>query len=187
MIKIKRLCESVFEVKLHKIIQKELTDWKKYADGVRKSPLSFLKAHQNVGYQNSKKKYNDYQTNLPFAKVIDSYWLGCVLRACSEIFGGEPRDYRLKFRGGHYDHLDIWINYCEKGSSNPVHNHSGSISGVIYYKNDKLPTIFPTENFKHVGKNNTMILFPSNLVHQVPLKTTKSQRVTFAFNIDKIK
>ena len=36
-----------------------------------------------------------------------------------------------------YDGYDFWINFAEKGSKNPPHQHQGALSGVIYIKNTK--------------------------------------------------
>ena len=79
---------------------------------------------------------------------------------------------------------DVWINYAYKNNYNPIHSHSGFVSGVIYLQNQNDLTIFPDQNFSVQGKPGEMILFPSTLEHQVEKIKVNYERITFAFNIN---
>jgi hypothetical protein len=97
---------------------------------------------------------------------------------------GKPhRDFFLRDWSGHYDGYDLWANFAYKGDDNPIHNHSGTLSGVIYYNNHKHPTIFDNYGCAYAGDNGTMIMFPSQVLHHVEEQTVNKERITFAFNI----
>ena len=54
---------------------------------------------------------------------------------------------------GHFDGYDIWMNFTYKGDDNPIHNHAGNLSSIIYVKDDdSQPTIFPSLNYIHQPK-----------------------------------
>ncbi len=78
---------------------------------------------------------------------------------------------------------DIWTNFAYKGDDNPTHNHAGFLSGVIYYKNHKHPTIFDQYNIGYPGDDGTMVMFPSQVHHHVEPQTANKERITLAFNI----
>jgi len=173
---------------LPKEIQKELKLWVKECRKIKDNPLSELVAHENVGYKHNQegKKYNSYQCSIPPRLVEGSYTLGYIIRLAQLSFGRNQRDYRLGKHEGHFDGFDIWMNFAYKNDQNPPHTHSGDVSGVIYVKNDGLPTIFwPQDSRKtpYKGSNNTITLFPSDTTHMVEQKTTDSERITIAFNL----
>ncbi len=116
--------------------------------------------------------------------ISSSYWLAFTLRSCAELFGGNHRDYFIRKWYGHFDNYDIWINYSYKGNYNPVHHHSGFLSGIIYYSNQD-NTIFTENNFQYRGEKGDMLLFPSTTPHQVNVQEKDYERVTFAFNINR--
>ena len=147
---------KISHVKLPSKIIEELDVWKKECDKIKK------------------------------AKVIlsdSSFWLAFTLRCCAQLYGGVHKDYHLRTFEGHFDN-DIWINYSYKGNSNPVHDHKGTCSGVIYYSNKDTPTIFNDDNIKFNGRKGDMIIFPSYLKHHVEKQEDESERITFAFNIN---
>ena len=57
------------------------------------------------------------------------------------------------------------------------------VSGVIYYKNHKHPTIFDAYDVAYEGLDKTMVMFPSSVYHHVEPQTSNKERITFAFNI----
>jgi len=111
--------------------------------------------------------------------------LAYINRFCAECFGGGHREWRLRRWNGHFDAYDMWVNFAYEGDDNPVHKHSGSLSGVIYVKNDGLSTIFTELGTGYEGKPGTLLLFPSSVFHGVNTKSTPSERITLAFNIIK--
>ena len=95
------------------------------------------------------------------------------------------RHFMIKKWDGHFDGYDIWTNFSYKGDDNPSHNHTGFLSGVIYYQNHNHPTIFHDYDLGYAGNNGTMIMFPSQVWHHVKEQTTSKERITLAFNIIK--
>jgi uncharacterized protein (TIGR02466 family) len=95
-----------------------------------------------------------------------------------------------------------WVNYTDKGQFHHKHRHSNSfVSGVFYattndsdsvmfYKasdqslriTPKEHTINNSESWWFPTKQNSLILFPSNLDHMVGTKQTDGTRVSVAFN-----
>ena len=171
---------------LPKEIKKEVSAWVKECKKIKQHPLSYLKSHENVGYLALDGiKHNSYQCTIPFELVSNSFWLSYVLRVCAACWGGNHIDYRMRLYPGHFYSYDIWTNFSYQGDDNPIHQHSGDISGVIYHNNHDHPTIFPDHGTKYSGKNGTMILFDSNTRHCVDLQQMKKERITIAFNICK--
>jgi hypothetical protein len=184
---IKQFLENVpiFGLKIPKEILAEIDVWICESKKIKSHPLYHLKAHENVGYDStSNKNHNAYQCGIFPSLIENSFWLPYTLRACSHIFGGNHRNYKLRKWDGHFDGYDIWVNFSYLGNENPTHNHAGHISGIIYYQNHNHPTIFPDYNIQYVGDNATMLLFPSNILHRVNPQEHDEERITLAFNIE---
>ena len=179
--------------KIPEIILKEVDGWVNDSRNTKENPLGFLKGHENYGFLNNPegKKYNSYQCGVPDHLIQDSYWLAWTLRLCAKYFGPKDENHHREFRirgcYGHFDGFDLWTNFSYKGDKNPTHNHSGSISGVIYYKNHGHPTIFDDLGGSYDGMDGTMLLFPSSTLHHVEEQIVDEERITFAFNIFNIK
>jgi hypothetical protein len=170
-----------------KEIWEEIKVWTKECKKIKSHPLAELKSHENVGYLSMDgKKHNSYQCSIPPNLIENSFWLAYTLRVCSSYWGGSHRQYKLRKWDGHFDGYDIWANFAYMGNDNPIHNHAGDISGVIYVQNHNHPTKFPDYNTEYCGENATMILFPSNTLHFVDPQTSRQERITIAFNITKI-
>tara|TARA_B100000035_G_C20724304_1_gene432624 strand:+ start:54 stop:632 length:579 start_codon:yes stop_codon:yes gene_type:complete len=171
-----------------KEISVEMDQWVSAVREIKNHPLSELKAHINVGYnKNCDHIQNAYQCSVPFNMVQDSFWLPYVLKTCASHWGGTDIDYKLTEYPGHFDRSGVWVNFSYEGNGNLEHTHNGFISGVIYYKNNKNhPTIFPHHNKEYCGKNETMILFDSFTPHCVDVQPFVDERITFAFNIEKV-
>lgn len=172
------LGNKVAHLQLPKSIVEELDLWKIECDKIKNHPLGYLKSHENVGT-----KSNSFQVSVPTDLIEKSYWLPYTLRSCAQLFGKDHRNFYLRKWEGHFDGLDIWINYAYKGNFNPSHKHAGSISGVIYYSNVDDPTLFNKGEIKFKGKKGDMVVFSSQLEHQVCEQTQDYERVTFAFNL----
>ena len=170
-------------------IMKELDVWVNESRRFKNSPLAELKAHENVGYRSQGtgdgKAHNTYQCSISPHLIDGSFWLAWVLRLTAKYWGAGKthRSYRLRRWDGHFDGYDIWTNFAYKGDDNPVHNHAGFISGVIYYKNHGHPTLFNDYRCGYEGKDGTMVMFPSKIFHHVEPQTTNKERITLAFNI----
>ena len=169
-------------------IMKELDVWVNESKKFKNSPLAALKAHENVGYLSMDgKAHNSYQCSISPNLIEQSFWLAWVLRLTKKYWGGvkESRIFKLRKWDGHFDGYDIWTNFAYKGDDNPRHNHAGFLSGVIYYKNHKHPTIFDEYGVAYEGFDGTMVMFPSKVLHHVEPQTVNKERITLAFNIER--
>ena len=181
----------VMVIRIPKPIMKEIDIWVKESKRIKSHPLAELKAHQNVGYlsevSGTGKKHNSYQCSISPHLIDQSFWLAWVLRLTAKYWGigASNRDFNLRKWEGHFDGYDIWTNFACKGDDNPSHNHAGFLSGVIYYQNHNHPTYFNDYNCAYEGKNGTMIMFPSSVLHHVKEQTSSKERITLAFNIVK--
>ena len=176
----------VMVAKIPKQIQKELDVWVNESKKFKNSPLAALKAHENVGYlTHDGKKHNSYQCSISPGLIEQSFWLAWVLRLSAKYWGAgkNHRMYKMRKWDGHFDGYDIWTNFAYKGDDNPMHNHGGFLSGVIYYKNHDHPTIFDEYNCAYKGMDGTMVMFPSSTWHHVKPQTVNKERITLAFNI----
>ena len=176
----------VMVCEIPKQIQNELDLWVKESRKFKNSSLAALKAHENVGYLSMDgKKHNSYQCSISPHLVDSSFWLAWVLRLTTKYWGmGKPNRYfSIRKWDGHFDGYDIWTNFAYKGDDNPTHNHAGLLSGVIYYKNHKHPTLFDQYNIAYEGLDGTMVMFPAAVLHHVEPQTVNKERITLAFNI----
>ena len=169
-----------------KQIQKELDGWIKESRKFKDHPLAALKAHENVGYLTMDgKKHNSYQCSISPRLIEESFWLAWVLRLTAKYWGmgKNHREFSLRKWNGHFDSYDIWTNFAYKGDDNPTHNHAGLLSGVIYYKNHKHPTLFDDYGVGYAGIDGTMIMFPSDTRHHVATQIEGKERITLSFNL----
>ena len=176
----------VMVTKIPSQIQKEIDGWVTESKKFQSSPLAALKAHENVGYlAMDGKQHNSYQCSISPHLIDQSFWLAWVLRLTAKYWGAgkSNREFKLRKWDGHFDGYDIWTNFAYKGDDNPTHNHAGMLSGVIYYKNHKHPTIFDEYNCAYEGLDGTMCMWPSQVVHHVEEQTANNERITLAFNI----
>ena len=178
----------VMVIDIPRPIKREIDVWVNESKKFKNSPLAALRAHENVGYLSSDgRKHNSYQCSISSHLIQESFWLGWVLRLTQKYWGmGQShRAFKLRNWEGHFDGYDIWTNFAYKGDDNPQHNHGGLISGVIYHKNHKHPTIFDEYGCAYEGKDGTMVMFPAGTWHHVEPQTTNKERITLAFNIVK--
>ena len=178
----------VMVAKIPKPIMKEIDGWINESKRFKNSPLAALKAHHNVGYLSMDGiKHNSYQCSISPHLVDSSFWLAWVIRLSTKYCGGGKfhRSFKLRKWDGHFDGYDIWTNFAYQGDDNPTHNHAGFLSGVIYYKNHKHPTIFDEYNCAYEGLDGTMVMFPAGTLHHVEPQTENKERITLAFNIVK--
>lgn len=125
------------------------------------------------------------------------------------------KKYNLKNED--YIHLDTfkfhlgsgpWINYQKSGEFNPLHNHSGQLSAVIYIdvpkciaeeNNSSITTNAPSAgkiswvygsldyttdyHYTHQPSSGEIFLFPSGLQHTVYPFKSDVERVSMSFNV----
>ena len=189
-LEMKRLRDGcpVMVIRIPKPIMKEIDLWVKESKRLKDHPLAELKAHENAGYLNDDgKKHNSYQCSISPHLIEQSFWLAWVLRLSAKYWGmgDSNRDFMIKKWNGHFDAYDVWTNFSYKGDDNPPHNHSGLLSGVIYYQNHNHPVHFDEYDCSYKGENGTMVMFPSHVWHHVKEQTSSKERITLAFNINK--
>ena len=87
--------------------------------------------------------------NLYFKKVIPEYW-----RLCGH-YSEADNLYQLRERITHNNikNNDLWVNLQKKYETNPIHNHSGTLSFVLYVN---IPYELETERQQpHTVNSNT--------------------------------
>ena len=177
----------IIRVKMPDPIFDEVKGWIEPCRSVKDNEYAELLSHHNVGTG-----HNSYQTSVPRRLIDNSFFFGYLLnlgrlylRTANVSEEGNCRIVHLRNYPGHYDGYDIWVNFTYKGDDNPEHTHSGSLSGIIYIKDeDCQPTNFPTINYVHEPEEGEILLFPSQLIHSVDVKETESERITGSFNLD---
>jgi len=97
-----------------------------------------------------------------------------------------------------------WINFSKKGEFNPIHNHSGKISAIVFIdipdeievERNNLPYnqkssaclefVFANQHIPINPKTGMMYLFPSYLWHLVYPFNSDVERISMSFNIDNL-
>jgi hypothetical protein len=177
----------IVRVKMPDRIFDEVKGWIEPCREIKDDEYAELLNHYNVGTG-----HNSYQTAIPRRLIDNSFFFGYLLRLgqlyqkVSNIPGGEDlRKVHLRNYPGHFDGYDIWMNFTYKGDDNPEHNHAGTLSGIIYIKDeDCQKTNFPSINYVHEPEEGEILIFQSHLVHSVDVKETESERITSSFNLD---
>lgn len=180
----------IMQAQLPDKIFDEVKNWIEPCRTVKDDEYRQLLNHYNAGTS-----HNSYQTAVPRRLIDNSYFLGYVLHFGELYLRSTTSDERnsmvmsrrchLRAYPGHYDGYDMWVNFTYKGDDNPAHNHSGSLSSIIYIQDEDCePTIFPEIGYTHKPEPGQILLFPSQLLHLVEEKKTESERITASFNID---
>tara|TARA_A100001201_G_C3995841_1_gene173029 strand:+ start:59 stop:640 length:582 start_codon:yes stop_codon:yes gene_type:complete len=175
--KMKKLQENcpVMIVKIPDLIMKEIDIWVDECKKIKEHPLAELKNLREEALE------NDYfRINVPESLVKESFWLPWILKLCSEYVGNNAtnRDFKLIT-----DDWGVWTNFYQRGNRLSIHDHDGDLSGVIYYKNHDHPTFFDEYDIGYEGIDGTMVLFPSDTLHQVKEQLSDEERITISFNI----
>jgi uncharacterized protein (TIGR02466 family) len=153
--------------------------------------INYKKLNNNFGNKTSK------NTNIleeKFLKNIKNF----ILKSLNKYYRNV-----LKVKNCKPFITNSWLNFTGKNQWHHQHNHSNSyVSGVLYlnvvkeidhivfHKNDYLMFNFNTlENspyntniWKINVDNGDLVLFPSNLQHDVPFREHDSIRISLAFN-----
>lgn len=146
---------------------------------------------------------DSYILNNPEANLLHNYIIEQTNRYGQDVLGYDYDEYRFS---------QSWVSYKHPGQHHTAHTHPNSmISGVLYFGEglEEAPAIrmhkqigsfnapYIAPNLKK-GKNATkysslhfditpspglMILFPSNLMHSVPVNNTEKVRCSLAFNL----
>ena len=101
-----------------------------------------------------------------------------------------------------------WINFQDPGEFNPIHNHTGKLSAILYIdvpeciaeeNNTELMTNAPSAgkvvwiygsldyatdyNFEHQPVTGELFLFPAGLTHMVYPFRSNVERISLSFNV----
>lgn len=146
---------------------------------------------------------NSYIFNTPECTDLKKFILDCVYDFATTSLLYEYKEYKFS---------QSWISHKYPGQHHSLHSHPNSlISGVFYYgepdenipaikfhkplggintsyispktKNDKRESKFAWEVFSVDFEPGLLLLFPSYLLHSVPLNTTDKVRCSLAFNV----
>lgn len=175
---------KIFKTIIPELIWDEVLQLTLEAKKVRSHPLSKLRCHYNEGK-------NSYQISTNQRLFEESFLYPYIIFAgqkyISMIDGVSchslTRKVGIRKYTGHFDGYDFWFNFSDIGDINPPHGHAGSLSAIIYISNTQdLPTIFEG-GFEYTGISKEMLIFPSNLQHQVA-ENTIGERITASFNLD---
>ena len=180
----------IMQAQLPDKIFDEVKNWIKPCRAVKDDEYRLLLNHYNAGTN-----HNSYQTAVPQSLIHNSFFLGYAchfgelyLRSTSTHEMNKvvmPRRCHMRHYPGHFDGYDIWVNFAYKGDDNPVHNHSGTLSSIIYIQDeDCQPTIFPEIGYTHKPEQGQILMFPAHLLHLVEEKKTESERITASFNLN---
>ena len=177
----------IVRVKMPDRIFDEVKGWIEPCREIKDDEYAELLNHYNVGTG-----HNSYQTAIPRRLIDNSFFFGYLLHLgqlymkVSNTPGSEERrKVHLRSYPGHFDGYDIWMNFTYKGDDNPEHNHAGSLSGIIYIKDeDCQKTNFPAINYVHEPEEGEILIFQSHLIHSVDVKETESERITSSFNLE---
>ena len=178
----------IIKTKLPDKIFDEVKGWIDPCRAVKDDEYRELLSHRNVGTN-----HNSYQVGVPRRLIDNSFFFGYICYF-GELYlnvvntnsqEGYWRRVQLRNYPGHYDGYDCWVNFTYKGDDNPIHNHAGSLSSIIYIQDDDCqPTHFPSVEYDHHPEPGDILMFPSQLQHYVGVKQTESERISASFNLD---
>ena len=113
---------------------------------------------------------------------------------------------RLDYKADKIEITDMWANELKKNETHQPHNHSNNFLSGVFYLNadDTMPgitfqdprpganIILPRKKMDHINnasllhykaKTNRIIMFPSWLVHWVPINLSTNNRISISWNI----
>ena len=182
----------------------------KHLDSVRDSRNAGNKLAGNIEEQ----RYAPYP-EMEFMSYVDYHILNYLrenykrlLKIERNVFGGrskeflDPNEHKVRYHMGE----GPWVNFSSKGDYNPMHNHSGIISAVVFIdipdkleeerENSTYPINpsgcleFVNSNCQHIlvkPRTGTLYLFPSYQWHLVYPYRSDVERISMSFNIYELK
>ena len=130
------------------------------------------------------------------------------LKDIKEYIETHIQEYKQKIISPKYDNTlyitESWINYTNKNQSHHKHSHDNSlVSGVFYFnivENDSITfykkksglslsfdtetaNVFNSLSYRLPVSNNMLILFPSELEHEVDINIQDKTRISLSFNV----
>ena len=148
-----------------------------------------------LGYTN-----NNWQTGPDLDKSQPFSWFAQDIgKTAFDIFD------KLNYNVQDIEITGMWGNILKPGETHPPHTHSNNfLSGVFYLESDaetgiifsdprpaadvlvprkKTKTNENSNLLSYISKQNRLIIFPSWLVHWVPINKSKRDRISISFNV----
>ena len=156
--------------------------------------------NEKTGYNELRKRLTNWQTSYDLAENQTFKWFAQdVYKTAFDIFDKLNYDVQdIKITG-------MWGNILKHGETHSPHTHSNNfLSGVFYLESDaetgiifsdprpaadvlvprkKTKTNENSNLLSYISKQNRLIIFPSWLVHWVPINKSKRDRISISFNI----
>lgn len=179
---------KVLKVKFPINLMNELDIFAEKCREIKDSPFKYLRFHDN-------ERETSFQVSVPSNLFEESFTFAYLIHL-GEFFVNKLSNVpyftlkrKITFRKwqGHFDSYDFWAVFSYKNDRNLPHIHSAPISGIVYYSDSDIPTIFTNENNKELeiyGKKGDVVIFPGRLYHRVDEKFTDAERITFPFNLN---
>ena len=168
----------------HDEIKDELSHVVKHMYKVKESKLHWLRSLDTDVVGSGNKRYfipNSILSDISLCYYIvelGHYYL-------SKKFPDKKFSVRILPEGNNVLHMDMWMNFYERGNATSQHSHLGNLSGIIFCSTNEvsLPTTF--ENGVNLyGNFGDICLFPSTLGHQNGIYMGDDDRITISFNIE---
>lgn len=136
--------------------------------------------------QQRKTNAKAYMTNWNMSSLPGFNELTGIIHYLSEeilIQNNLNQDFTLKM-------VDMWGLIYNKGDKTSSHDHIPSyLSGTYYVKCNETnaPLLFPELNYSIKPTTGMIVLFPSNIKHEVPEEYSDDERIVVAFNLELLK
>ena len=150
--------------------------------------------------KNLYKQTANFQTGPNLDKTESFKWFASDIgKTAFDIFD------KLNYNVQDIEITGMWGNILKTGETHPPHTHSNNfLSGVFYLESDaetgiifsdprpaadvlvprkKTKTNENSNLLSYISKQNRLIIFPSWLVHWVPINKSKRDRISISFNI----
>lgn len=166
----------------HEEIKKELVGVIKHMHKVKNSKLHWLRSLDTNVVGNGNKRYYiptsilSYLSLCYYITELGYYYLSKKFPDQKFSVNILPKTTPL--------HMDMWMNFYEKGNATRSHDHAGTLSGIIFCSTNSisLPTTF--QNGVNIyGEFGDMCLFPSSLKHENGIYMGDDERISISYNM----
>ena len=164
-------------------------------------PQRLPSMEEEILYLYSKRNHNKvWQTGPHLEKSQPFKWFATdVAKAAFEVFD------TLGYKADELEITDMWGTILKQNENHPPHTHSNNfLSGVFYLNSDaetgiifqdprpaadvlvprkKTKTNENSNLLSYISKTNRLIIFPSWLLHWVPINESNRNRISISFNI----
>jgi len=146
-----------------------------------------------------------------FSQHIKTHLFNALLGFEKKYFKKPEEEKKFQIDKLHFHFGEgAWINFQHSGEFNPIHHHTGTISGIVYIEipevihleNSRSTTVAPSVGavswiygnasssmlctdyqYTHQPKTGEIFLFPSGLQHLVYPFSSDVERISMSFNL----